>query len=452
MKIKVIIHNTILSLLIFGGSISALADHTEEIKKLKDEEELLKAREARDTAEANAINASTALSTAKANAINNSDTIETATITSETAKIKAKVEKDYAKVSGMKAALGDVPDIGNSGTVAFVDGKNIPVFMPVQQGSLKLTWDYANKICEDVNAKNSPAYIINSDLETKFFVAKDKLNRQKHAIQDAKAIEEATGLKNQVEAHIAPAIVGAALSAQYIAGAIQAIANLIKVDTSVKLGDNKDRSQTLKYFISGICPGKISNVEIGDIARYKEDTDVFLGEISYLDRLLASVGDLKLNLNVAIPSDEKKLAALGENNPKRKDLKSSIESSKKLLKYITDREPTVARIKTLLDEIRATPGDWIAAIALDKLSEKVSNGSRISLEYSTQDAQVSKTNWLLGTRVYGTSYGELTYRITNKDGNVVYVGYLIGDNSTGKLDLTSKKSESKFLGQSKSAQ
>lgn len=446
------IHRFILLSLILSPSISVWADHAEEIKKLKEEEELLKAKVARDNAEAEAINASTALATAKANAIKNNDTIETSALNSEAAKIKAQVEKDFAKVSGLKSALGEPPDVGNRGTVTFEDGKNSPVFMPVQRGSLKLTWDYAQKVCSVLDEKVSPVYVISSDFDAKYFSAKDKLNRFASVYKEADKIANETGLKSQAQAKVAPALFAAAMSAQYIAGAIQTLANLFKVDTSIKLGDNKDRNQSLKYFMSGICPGKIVNVDITDVTKYKSETDAFLEEMKFLDQFFATLDDVKLKLTSSISSLEQQLAKLSKKDGTRKGLEDRLARSKSDLKLINDREPTVVRLKAFVDQIRANPGEWISAIALDKLGSEVLKGNRLNIDYATQDAQFSKTNWFLGTRVYGTSYGEMTYRIINNEGKVLFVGYLIGENSVGKLDLTSHQPNSNITGKSQSTQ
>jgi hypothetical protein len=91
-------------------------------------------------------------------------------------------------------------------------------------------------------------------------------------------------------------------------------------------------------------------------------------------------------------------------------------------------------MKTLLASVAATPDAFIDAVAWDHFAVEYKNKPRITVAFTTQDGQVTRTHWLTGKHIYGRSSGELVYRVVS-DKNVLLAGYLLATNSDGELNF-----------------
>jgi hypothetical protein len=389
---------------------------------------------AQDVAQVAALTAATELAKAKAAVENAGNTAAKAQYESQTSLAAAKVNADFAELAAMKASLGAPPSVGTEG-LAFADG-NANTLQQIKSGSLDISWRLARELCGKIN---SPAFFAPEDLETK--IQASQLFLRDFDTLAAKVVDPANVelVKGDVTASSAgAAILGAATIVQYGAAALQGVVKLFRSDYTVGMSETK-RDAWFEYFVARQCPKVVALARPDLVIRgggQKEELTQ-LGQIAeFIDnaankKTLISLRIAELNLEIAKKDAEKK---------PHSELDEQLDSQKNNLKTINTLDVWLPRAQALLTLVGTKPELFQEAFVWRKFGMKpYSDMTRIHFSLRTQDAQIVKTNWLLGKRVYGKSAGELVFRISSADGKLLDSGFFLADSSTGKLNFDMSK-------------
>ena len=402
------------------------------------EKPALDAKAARDAAEAAATKAAADLLKAKAAAGNVEADISKSRLEAEAALATAKVAAQAAEIVALKAVFGAAPSIGTDGNVSISDS-TAGMLLESKSGSLKATGALALKLCEVLaEAGIKGAFIAPVDLERKALASKFVLREYRNLLEVTKDGSAASILlKGDVTSQISAAGVLSAVSLlQYGAGALQTIAKMFKSDYAVAVTDGK-REVWLEYFMAAHCSEQLpfTNVEGAVRARgFDSDMEALNKLADFGERAAAHRTFLKQRLDDAAQAVAKKVAA-GQSPTTGES--GVLTNAKENYGSTSALDRLAVRIKALVDVVTTKTDVFIDALVWDAFATAEYKGKpRLSIVFTTQDGQVTKSNWLFGKSVYGRSSGEVIYRVSGVDGKIKLAGYLVATNADGKIDFS----------------
>jgi hypothetical protein len=415
-----------------------------ELAALKAADELAKARAAAldfqkiemdkataaDLARTTAIKAANDLTTAMTSSETAENTAAKAKLDSQTSLAAAKFNADYADLTAMKAVLGAVPATGNEGLVSVADG-SAATLQQIRFESLNVAWLLARQLCTKLTG---PTFFAPEDLDLKIQTSQLFLREFDSLAKNVNDPANSDQVKGGATASSAAAVMTAAAVVQYGAAAMQGIVKLFRSDYSVGISETK-RDMWLEYFTARQCGGKIPHVRPDLTLRRTGQKDV-LEQMEKMADFLDNAAATKAALNQSIITINAKIAESNKKNAPHTALDNDLADKQALLAGLAKMEVWLPRVQALLTAIATKPELYQEAFVWRKLDAAPYNDmNRLFVSIRTQDAQIVKTNWLLGKRVYGKSAGELVYRVTGPDGKLIDVSYFSAEASTGKIDF-----------------
>lgn len=450
---------------------AARAQNDDKVKALTDEKALLEAQAARDNAEANRIKAASDLAKAKAAAADADtntlaakaarDQAETAALSAakaladakalasgqdsasqksqfdaDAALTASKVKAQAAEFSTIKEIFGVVPSIGTDGNVAITDSTT-GMLLESKSGSLKATAQLASQFCAVLTERQvKDAFIAPTDLDRRIVASSLVLRDFKELSRFANDASNKGKVGLGAQEHIAAAgFLSAVSMLQYGAGAIQTIAKMFRSDYSVSLADGR-RETWLEYFLAANCPAQVPHADVETAVRAKG----IEAEMTQLNEIAKFVDAHTTQKLLQAAKQEKAIAdakAAKDKNPKANTsiFDTDAKTAKAALDSLVALDGPVGRMKTLLEGVSSKPDVFVDAVSWSHFADEYKSKSRITVAFTTQDGQVTRTHWLTGKHVYGRSSGELVYRVVEGDGSVRVAGYLVATNSDGELDF-----------------
>lgn len=392
------------------------------------------AKTARDNAEAAAVAAASALSKVRSSASTQDASNATAKLTADAALATAKVGADSAEVTALIAAFGKPANLGSDGTVTISDSTS-GMLLETRSGSLAITAVLAQNLCGVLASKGiKDAFVAPPDLDKKVLASSlflNEFNALQRVLGDPSIKPYAQAVtKSQISA---AAVMSAVTMLQLGATSLQSVAKLFRSDYAVALADG-GRGAWLESFLAAKCPEQLPYANVEGVIR----ANGFAAQFATLQSL-ANVPDSLANAKAAAKRRLDSATDAIAKKVAKKEEPSSTESQEKVdaqaaFNQIADLEPLSTRIKALIDSVTSKPDSFIDALVWQAFSN-FADKPRLTVSLSTQDGQVTKTNWLFGKSVYGRSAGELIYRISTADGKVPLAGYVTATNSDGKYDF-----------------
>ncbi|QVX40684.1 hypothetical protein J4H89_23100 (plasmid) [Ralstonia solanacearum] len=452
----------------------ASAQNDGQVKVLNDEKALLDAQTARDTAETNRIKAAADLATAKASASDADtsalnakaarDQAETAALTAakaladakatannqdaanqkaqadaEAALTASKVKAQAAEFSALKDVFGSAPTIGSDGNVSITDSTT-GMLLESKSGSLKATARLADRFCDELTARGvTDAFIAPADLDRRIVASSLVLRDFKELSKFANDPTNKGAVGLGTTQHIAAAAVLSAVSLlQYGAGAIQTIAKMFRSDYTISLADGR-RETWLEYFMAARCPKQVPRADVETAVRAK-GIDAEMAQLNDIAKFVDAY-----TVQKALQTAKLDKATSDAKTAKEKNAQASTAifdndaaAAKASLDSLAKLDGPVGRMKILLDGVSSKPDAFIDAVSWSHFNDEYKDKPRITVAFTTQDGQVTRTHWLTGKHVYGRSSGELVYRVVDSQGKVMVVGYFVATNSDGEVDFGAK--------------
>ncbi|WP_342618405.1 hypothetical protein [Rhodoferax sp. GW822-FHT02A01] len=396
----------------------------------------LAAKVARDQAETAALNAAKALADAKALANGQDSANQKSQLDADAALTASKIRAQVADFSAIKDIFGAPPSIGTDGNVAITDSTT-GMLLESKSGSLKATGSLASKFCAVLAARKiKDAFIAPTDLDRRIvassLVLRDFKELSQFANQDSNKGTVGLGAKQQIAV---AGVLSAVSMLQYGAGAIQTIAKMFRSDYTVSIADGR-RETWLEYFMVASCPMQVPRADVETIIRAKGIND----EMQQLNEIAKFVD--AHTTQKALQTAKLEKAILDAKTAKDKDSKADTSifiadanSAKASLDSLAMLDGPVSRMKTLLDGVTSKPDAFVDAVSWSHFAGEYKDKPRITVAFTTQDGQVTRTHWLTGKHVYGRSSGELVFRVVDAAGIVQVAGYLVATNSDGEFDF-----------------
>lgn len=395
----------------------------------------LAAKAARDQAETAALTAAKALADAKTAAANQDAQSQKSQLDADAALTTSKVTAQTAELAALKSALGAVPSIGSDGNVAITESTT-GMLLESKSGSLKATGALAARFCEILKARGiKGAFIAPADLDRKIVASALVLRdfKELSRIATTKDNLDLVGGAATQQVVGAAAILSAVSMLQYGAGAVQSIAKLFRSDYAISLADGR-RETWLEYFMAASCPEQLPRADVETAVRAK-GIESQMKQLNDIARFMDAYSAQKAAQTAKLDKATADIKAATEAKKPAGPLEEDAKAARDVLNALAKLDGAVARMKTLLDGVTSKPDAFIDAVAWDRFASEYQDPPRISMAFTTQDGQVTRTHWLTGKHVYGRSSGELVYRVVKKDGTVVAAGYLLATNSDGELDF-----------------
>lgn len=436
---------TALALALLAIPNLAWADNASQIQALKDEKALLDAQAQRDSAAAAAANATVELAKAQAVAADIANVIQKAQLDSSAALTKSQIGAQTAQIDALKSTYGAPPNVGNDGNISIADAST-GTLLEIKTGSLQVTSQLADKLCKTLVAENiTDVYFAPSDLDTKIQSARMVL-REFTALSEKVRLKENRELAGLggVKAQVAPAaILGAVSLLQYGAGALQTVAKLFHSDYAVGLSSDASRAAWLEYFMAATCPSQIPQVQLEATVRNQSLDDV-INRLNEMQEFSNAAISKKSSIQKQIDLISARIAALKADKKDTKAFQEQLDAQNNEMQAIVPLDVLAPRIQSLINTVSTTPGAFLDALTWYAFGDKdnglkIGNKSRLTVALTTQDGQITKTNWLTGKKVYGRSAGELIYRVISPDGKLTAVGYLTGMSSIGRIQFENKE-------------
>lgn len=423
-----------------ANRIKAASDLTKAKAAAADAEtNALAAKATRDQAETTALNAAKALADAKAVANGQESANQKFQLDADAALTDSKVKAQSAEFSAIKAVFGTVPSIGTDGNVAITDSTT-GMLLESKSGSLKATAQLASQFCTVLKARQiKDAFIAPTDLDRRIVASSLVLRDFKELSRFANDASNKGKVGLGAQEHIAVAgILSAVSMLQYGAGAIQTIAKMFRSDYSVSLADGR-RETWLEYFLAANCPDQVPRADVETAVRAKG----IEAEMTQLNEIAKFVDAHTTQKSLQAAKQEKATAdakAAKDKDPKADTsiFDNDAKAAKSALDSLAALDGPVGRMKTLLDGVSSKPDAFVDAVSWSHFADEYKDKPRITVAFTTQDGQVTRTHWLTGKHVYGRSSGELVYRVVDKAGAVQVAGYLVATNSDGELDFNTR--------------
>lgn len=400
------------------------------------------AQAARDAAEAAAIKAASDLAKAKAAMPDVNAAVKKDQYDAATALATSKVQSQTAELAALKTAFGEPPKVGTDGTIAISDSTT-GMLLQTKSGSLQATWLLAEKLCGTLKAAEvTDAIVAPADLDTKLQNSRLVLREFNALVEKIQTPEnrDAVGLGG-VAPQVAPAaILGAVSLLQYGAGALESVAKLFRSDYSVAVADTK-RDAWLEIFAASKCPKQIPRVQI-EAAMRAVSQDAIFSKVNSLAEFADAASAQKVRLKNSIDQTTARIDELKKKKEPSSVAEGQLGAFVKSMAAVAALDPVAIRVKAVLDLVSAKPEVFLEALTWSTFVEQgLDKMPRVTAVLTTQDGQVTKTNWLFGKSVYGRSGGELIYRVTLPDGRIKVAGYLTATASTGKYDFNATGTE-----------
>lgn len=396
----------------------------------------LAAKAARDQAETVALAAAKALADAKALANSQDLANQKSQLDADVALTVSKIKAQAAEFSAIKDIFGTAPSIGTDGNVAITDSTT-GMLLESKSGSLKVTARLAGKFCAILAERQiKGAFIAPVDLDRRIVASSLVLRDFKELSRFANdaANKGTVGLGTQQQIAVA-GLLSAVSMLQYGAGAIQTIAKMFRSDYAVSLADGR-RETWLEYFMAASCAEQVPRADVETAVRAKGIDD----EMTQLNQIAKFVD--AHTAQKALQTAKLEKATSDTKTAKEKDSKADTsifdgdaKKAKSSLDLLATLDGPVGRMKTLLEGVTSKPDAFVDAVSWSHFAEDYSSKPRITVAFTTQDGQVTRTHWLTGKHVYGRSSGELVYRVVDAGGVVIIAGYMVATNSDGEVDF-----------------
>lgn len=386
---------------------------------------------AADVARTAAIKAANDLAAMKTANDNAENTAAKAKLESQTSLDAAKSAADYSQLTALKAALGAVPSAGNEGAIVVADGA-ATTLQQIKFESLNIAWLLAGKLCTKLT---QPVFFAPEDLDNKIQTSQLFLREFDTLVKNVEDPKNTELVQGGAEASSATAaVMTAAAIVQYGAAAMQGIAKLFRSDYAVGISETR-RDMWLEYFTAQQCPDKITHVR-PDLTIRRTGQDEVLKKMEKIANFLDDAAATKTAVNQKIITINARIAEIKKNNGSHTSADVELAAQQALLADLAKMDVWLPRAQALLTTIATKPELYQEAFVWRQFDTAPYNAMhRMVVSVRTQDAQIVKTNWLLGKRVYGKSAGELIYRVTAPNGKLVDVSYFSAEASTGKMDF-----------------
>lgn len=396
----------------------------------------LAAKAARDKAETDAVTAAKALADAKALANRQDSADQKSLLDADAALTASRIKAQVAEFSALKDTFGNAPSIGTDGNVAITDSTT-GMLLESKSGSLKATATLASQFCTVLKEHDiKDAFIAPADLDRRIVASSLVLRDFKELSRFANNLANKGKVGLGAEEHIAVSgLLSAVSMLQYGAGAIQTIAKMFRSDYAISLADGR-RETWLEYFMAASCHEQVPRADVETAVR-AQGIDEEMKQLNEIAKFVDAHTTQK-----ALQTAKLEKATSDAKAAKEKDSKADTsifdadaKSAKAALDSLATLDGPVGRMKTLLEGVTSKPDAFVDAVSWSHFAEKYKDKLRITVAFTTQDGQVTRTHWLTGKHVYGRSSGELVYRVVDKDGAVKVAGYLVATNSDGELDF-----------------
>ncbi|MFO1307075.1 MAG: hypothetical protein U1F64_01325 [Burkholderiales bacterium] len=374
----------------------------------------------------------------------------TASLSALTGLQNAQMTNDLAlatalKSSGLSAATGKEGNI----TIASAD----KALLALQRGSLVAIDQLAKQVCDDLTTHGVTQVFL---APTNFEMLVEK------SVPDVVQLNSlnlaATAGKREfgtVQMQVAgTAVAGALISAQYLAGGIQALTKLFRSDYGIAFTTN-NRVGLVEQRIAATCGPAIVDFGVESQLRLRAATILTSG-ITNIASFAQLYDEWNEQTSAEVNSYLAKKAAISADNAMDAQEKSGaialIGNALTVLaakqKVLAKYKNVVATMKTYLTGLTAqspifdsvvwgqeyliTEGGWPDTIPNPKLSEK----ARLVLVTNTQDAAVTKSSTFFANTIKGVSTVEAYYSVVGKDGKLVLSGVYSQTSQTPAMDFS----------------
>ena len=329
------------------------------------------------------------------------------------------------KGSGLSAATG------KQGNIAIAAGT--ATLLPLQQASLRAIDAFAGQVCGDLKARQiANAFIAPANFES--LVEKGIVDLIQFRSLHSAALQGTQEFKTVNLQVAGAAVAGAMVSAEYLAGGIQALTTLFRSDYSVSVNANS-RPNLFEQRLSATCgnnvivyneEGTLRLNAAKILAAWLPDMAAFAQQYDTLnDRITTSLG----NLNT------QRTAAAADSTLTADQKKAQLADIDNAIKPLTDQQTTLAKyktvsasIKTFLSGLSATSSlfdslVWAQDILFDLggtpadlLAPKLLDRARFSFTLNVQDATVTKSSTFRSNQIKGISSVEAYYAVVDNTG------------------------------------
>lgn len=361
---------------------------------------------------------------------------KTATLTGTNQLATAQLAADFAVANALKSS-GLSAATGKEGSFTFASADKTP--LAFRSNSLELTSALSSELCATVTRVGGKTFIAPANYEQMVQKSIPDVvlisNLNSAAVQGSQEI----GGLNAITPQAVAATVGAALvTAQYLAGGVQAISKLFRTDYNLTYSTT-DRSGLFAQQLTVKCPDKIEgNVEgrlrLGSTRILKEwipNMTSFLEKYEALTELTTNA-KISVTAKLAELKADTKLSA-DEKAKRLTLLEQALSALKKQEQVIAKYKASAASIKTFLSAdktslheslvwgqgylatLGGTPAG-IPAVTLDGLN-------RLTYQLAVEDAVLKSSSTFTSDKVRPLSTAELTYSLMDATGVPLSVGY-----------------------------
>jgi hypothetical protein len=348
---------------------------------------------------------------------------------------QAQITNDLAVATALKNS-GLTQTAGKEGTITIGAAADKSFLVALQVGSLQAVESLTSDICAGLkNAKVKGAFIAPLNYES--LVEKSVLDIvQLKALHQAAISGKAEYAGVQMQMAI-PAVAGALISAQYLAGGVQSITKLFRSDYSIAIAEHP-RSYLFEQELSVQCPEQIEIVNIEPRLRLSAAyiLDDWLNKMAEFveindrnaDLINTAYDDLKGQRDT-IFKDAKLTELARKAKLKATDEQWSVIGEKK--KILQKYKVVVTQIKTYLSGLNAQSSIYDSLVwgqvFIDggvpvRLVLDLKTRPRFSYVLTSQDAAITKSSTFLSNKIRGLSTVEATYSVTTPEGKIKLVG------------------------------
>lgn len=200
-----------------------------------------------------------------------------------------------------------------------------------------------------------------------------------------------------------------------------------------------DRTAWLPYFISAKCPTVLPAASLVESVYKNAGVDAAIEKLNALSQYADDHDAASKRVAENITQGAKKIEDQEKKDvPDQTQLKiarDEIEKQRGIRALLEGRAGLVVRIKALNTFLSTKTPEFLEALVWKAYDANFSGKPRLTFMFTSQDAQLIKTNMFHGQRVFGQGTGELIYRATDSTGGVVALGFLTITVPLGKADF-----------------
>jgi hypothetical protein len=353
----------------------------------------------------------------------------TTSLTVETQLQQAAMSKDLALAAAIKGS-GLTAATGKSGNITIAAGT--ASLLPLQAGGLKAIDNLADQVCKDLRAANvRDAFIPPPNFES--LVEKGTVDViQLRSLHEAATSGTAEFAAVQLQV-AGTAIAGAMISAEYLAGGVQALSMLFRNDYSVSVMSNS-RPNLFEQRLAASCGGDVISYNIEGVLRLNGAKILakWLPDMAKFAQLYDTANDQVTASVASITAERTAVATDNTLDATAKAAKLKLIDTR--LQAFAAKQDKLAKYKSVNGAIKAylsglTPTSsvfdsltWsqdtlfdLGGVPAELTKPRLLERPRFVFSLTVQDATVTKSSVFSSSQVKGLSSVEAYYAVMEKD-------------------------------------